>query len=528
MKVSIFLLVQFLFVSLSAQVHDNPFAANPDPHSAITYHNPVIPGFYSDPSVCRVGDDYYLVTSTFEYFPGIPVFHSKDLVNWEQIGHCIDRREQLPWGINIFASTIRYNRGKFYMITTNTGRGGNFYLTADQPSGPWSDPVWIDVPGIDPDLFFDDDGKTYVISSSFILYEINVATGEILTEGQKIWFGTGGRYAEGPHIYKKDGYYYLMAAEGGTEEAHSETIARSNTIRGPYTENPANPILYHANAAGQNHLIQGVGHADMIQAHDGSWWMVFHGYRKSVSYPVHHILGRETCLAPVCWPKNGWPVVNGNGTATVQMRCETLPLKAFPEKAARDEFIDSSLGWEWNFIQIPADKSSFLELGDGVLKLTGLPQRIGETGSPAFVGRRLQHMDFAATTSLEFNPKNANEEAGLILINNGQHFDILVKRTGNKRILYVKLQFGSIVYSSKETELKDGPVQLQIKGDGATFTFSYSQGTETIDIEKVNTRYLSTETVGWFTGVYVGIYATGNGKKSQEEASYDYFEYTGN
>ena len=168
-----------------------------------------------------------------------------DLVNWEQIGHCIHRKEQIPNGINIFAATLRYHDGVFYMITTNI---------------------------------------------------------------------TGGRYAEGPHIYKKDGYYYLMAAEGGTEEAHMETIARSHSIWGPYTENPANPILAHANAAGQGNPILRVGHADIIQAHDESWWIVFHGYR-NISDKVHHILGRETCLAPVCWPKNGWPVVNGNGTA---------------------------------------------------------------------------------------------------------------------------------------------------------------------------------------------------------------------
>lgn len=527
MKRYAFLLVQFLFVSLSAQIHDNPFAAHQDPDVAVTYTNPVIPGFYSDPSVCRVGDDYYLVTSTFEYFPGVPVFHSRDLVHWEQIGHCIDRPEQLPGGIDIFAATIRYNNGKFYMITTNTGVGGNFYVSATDPSGPWSDPVWINVPGIDPDLFFDDDGKAYVISSPFILYEINLDTGELLSEGKKLWFGTGGRYAEGPHIYKKDGYYYLMAAEGGTEEAHSETIARSNTIWGPYIDNPANPILYHANAAGQNMLIQGLGHADMIQAHDGSWWIVFHGYRKAVPYPSHHILGRETCLAPVSWPKNGWPVVNGNGTAPVRMTCETLPLMPFPEKAARNEFDGTSPGPEWNFIQIPRDPSSFFELKEGALKLKALPQTIGQPGSPAFIGRRLQHMDFTSTTSINFNPKNDTEEAGMILLNNGQHFDILVKRSGNKRVLGVKFQFGSIVYSSPEVRLKEGPVQLRITGKGSEFTFSYSQGTDFSEIEKVDARFLSTETVGWFTGVYVGLYATCNGKTSKEWASFDYFEYAG-
>jgi len=163
MKKNILLL---LFIAcnftLTAQVHDNPFAAKQDSTEKTTFKNPVIPGFYSDPSVCRVGEDYYLVTSTFEYFPGVPVFHSKDLVNWEQIGHCIDRKEQMPNGLNIFAATIRYNNGVFYMITTNVREGGNFYVTATNPAGPWSNPIYIDIPGIDPDLFFDEDGKSYV------------------------------------------------------------------------------------------------------------------------------------------------------------------------------------------------------------------------------------------------------------------------------------------------------------------------------------------------------------------------------
>ncbi|MFC2089996.1 glycoside hydrolase family 43 protein [Bacteroidota bacterium] len=527
-KILSFLLMFCASVIINAQIHPNPFAANPLPDEEITYTNPVIPGFYSDPSICRVGDDYYLVTSTFEYFPGVPVFHSKDLVNWKQIGHCIHRVEQLPNGQNIFAATIRYHAGTFYMITTNVVNGGNFYVTATDPAGPWSDPVWVDIPGIDPDMFFDDDGKSYVISSPFILYEIDLETGKLLTEGRKIWHGAGGRYAEGPHIYKKDGFYYLMAAEGGTEEAHSETIARSNTIWGPYTENPANPILAHANAAGQDKLIQGLGHADIIQAHDGSWWIVFHGYRKSVPYPVHHILGRETCLAPVSWPKNGWPVVNGNGTASVNMTCETLPLKPFPEEQSRDEFNSDQLSLEWNFIQPPANKNAFFKLGNGSLHLTGLPTIIGDPGTPAFVGRRLQHMTFTATTQIEFDPVTDKEEAGLILLNNGQHFDVLIKRSGKNKVLYVKLQFGSIVYTSEEITLKDGPVKLRISGNDGSFIFSYTQDSDYVDIEKVDTRYLSTETVGWFTGVYVGLYATGNGKQSRTAASYDFFEYKGN
>ena len=531
------LLFLFLFLSYTSVFAQfggggNPFApiAGADLDAIVTYNNPVIPGFYSDPSVCRAGDDYYLISSTFEYFPGVPIFHSKDLVNWEQIGHVIHRKEQLPMGMNIFAATIRYHDGTFYMITTNMGgMGGNFYVTATNPAGPWSDPIWIkDVPGIDPDLFWDEDGKAYVISSPLSLFEINLKTGELLTEGRKIWNGTGGRYAEGPHIYKKDGYYYLMAAEGGTEEAHSVTIARSNNIWGPYTENPANPILTHCNAAGQGNPIQGVGHADMIEAHDGSRWIVFHGYR-NVSGKVHHILGRETCLAPVSWPKNGWPVVNGNGTGTVDMTCPTLPLKPFAEKPTRTDFKSNELGLEWNYVQLPEYNNFSLTEREGYLRLKGAAETIGTRNSSTFVGRRLTDLYFTASTQIEFDPKNENEEAGFILENNGYHFDMMINKKGGKRILVVKLQFGPTIYHSEEIELKSGPVNLRIKGEKSIFTFSYTQGNdEYTDIETAESKFLATETVGNFTGVYVGFYATGNGKISKSNADYNWFEYVAN
>lgn len=495
-----------------------------------TYRNPVIPGFYSDPSVCRVGDDYYLVTSTFEYFPGVPVFHSKDLVNWEQIGHCIDRNTQLPKGLNIFACTIRHHNGTFYMITTNIMAEGNFYVTATDPAGPWSDPILIKVGGIDPDLFFDDDGKVYVISSTFILNEIDIKTGELIPGGRKVWNGTGGRAPEGPHIYKKDGFYYLMAAEGGTEEAHSETIARSRSIWGPYDSNPSNPILTHCNYIGQSLPVQGVGHADMVQAHDGSWWMVFHGYRKlqAMYGGVHHILGRETCLAPVSWPENGWPVINGNGTVSVNMTCPTLPLKAFSPQTARTGFDKETPGLEWNFLRYPEKNNYSFSARPGFLRLTGSDQTIENRKSPTFTGRRIQHPKFTVSAMVEFQPSAANEEAGLILINNGEHFDIIIKQSKGRRVLVSRLRFGDVVYESKEHILKPGPVKLVVKGEPSAFTFLYSQGNEYLkEVQKANPRFLSSETAGGFTGLYAGLYTTGNGKPCKSPADFDWFEYTG-
>lgn len=490
----------------------NPFKAAIDQNKEVTYKNPVIPGFHSDPSIARVGDDYYLVTSTFEYFPGVPVFHSKDLVNWKQIGHAIHRTDQLPDGLNIFAATLRYHEGIFYMITTNIGGKGNFFVTASDPAGPWSDPVWVNVPGIDPDLFFDDDGKVYTIGSDFILFEIDPKTGAVLKDHGKVWATTGGRYAEAPHIYKKDGWYYLMAAEGGTEEAHSETIARSHNISGPYYSNPANPILTHVNAAGQQNPIQGLGHGDMVQAADGSWWMVFHGYRGVAPGGIHHTLGRETCLAPVSWPENGWPQVNGNGTINIEMRVPTLPLKPWPESPTRIDF-NEPLGLEWNYVQNPVKKNYSLKERSGYLRLKGAESKLGDNyATSTFTGRRLQHIYFEATTRLDFDPSSDNEEAGLTLLNNGTHFDLVVKRSGERRVVFARLQFENVIYDSEEFELEPGPVNLRAEGHQSYFTFSFSQGNNNFrEIQKVGARYLSSETIGGFTGTYVGLYATGNG-----------------
>ena len=503
----------------------NAFTANFDPAAKVTYHNPVIPGFWSDPSVCRVGDDYYLVNSTFEYFPGVPVFHSKDLVNWELIGYCIDRPTQLPRGLNIFATTIRYHEGTFYMITTNIGAEGNFYVTAKNPAGPWSDPIFIQAQGIDPDLFFDEDGKVYVISSTFILFEIDLNTGKFISEGRKVWNGTGGRYPEGPHIYKKDGFYYIIAAEGGTEEAHSETIARSKNIWGPYNPNPSNPILTHCNAAGQGNPIQGIGHADIIQSHDSSWWIVFHGYRSVGG--THHTLGRETCLAPVSWPENGWPVVNGDGTIIENMTCPTLPLKPFQAEQARTEFSSDKLSPEWNYLRYPDTRNYSLSSHKGFLRLIGSEQTIEDQKSSTFVGRRIQDMYFTSATELDFNPENANEEAGMILLNNGTHFDLIIKQSKGRRVVAGRLRFGSVVHETAEAVLKPGPVKLIIRGERANFILLYSQGNdEPKELTKVMARYLSSETVGGFTGVFIGLYATGNGRACKANADYDWFEYT--
>ena len=250
------------------------------------------------------------------------MFHSRDLVNWTQVGHCLSRRSQLdlvnvPASKGIYAPTIRYHDGVFYMVTTNTRKCGNFYVYTTDPAGEWSEPILVDEGGISASLFFDDDGKSYFISNArgeenghngMLLGEIDLKTGK-LSNVHPVWGGTGGSSPEAPHIYKINGWYYQMIAEGGTELGHMATIARSRSLYGPYESCPYNPILTHSNQKGKE--IQATGHADLVQAPDGSWWAVFLAYRQTHQY-FHH-LGRETFLAPVVWDEAGWPVVGNEG-----------------------------------------------------------------------------------------------------------------------------------------------------------------------------------------------------------------------
>lgn len=509
-------------------------------HSQVRYQNPVIPGFYSDPSICRAGDDYYMVHSSFGYFPGVPVFHSKNLVDWQQIGYVLNRKEQLPLDkagvtLGIFAPTIRYHDGLFYMITTNITAQGNFYVTAKDPAGEWSNPVWIEAPGIDPSLFFDDDGKVYVTSTvnygnvpnkGIHLSEIDIKTGKLLTAPKNIWTGTGARFPEGPHIYKKDSWYYLMIAEGGTEYGHKVAIARSKYIDGPYLSNPANPILTHINSNAETSPIQGVGHGDLVQMEDGSWFMVAHAFRQTNS---HQILGRETFLAPVRWDKNAWPVVNGDGTVSVNMEVPSLPGPAAVQrtKTERDDFDEKELGLSWNYLNNPIEAAYSLTARKGYLRLMGTDSSLAQLPNVTFVGRRQQHFDFSATTQLDFNPKNANVEAGISMFKDvTYHYNLSVRNTGSKKELVLTYSLGRLHHTEKELPLQDGPVQLRITGTQEAYAFEYSQANRPFQkIGEVDTRFLSAETAGGFTGVYIGLYATGNGRKSGSPADFDWFTY---
>src|SRR5262252_256494 len=484
----------FLFLCVPSQAQ----TASPD----TGFDEPVIAGMAPDPSICRVGDDYYLVTSTFEYFPGVPVYHSKDLIHWRLIGHALTRVSQLPLvrltrNGGIWAPTIRYHDGTFYMVTTLKTEGhGNFFVSAKDPAGEWSDPTELDQGGIDPSLFFDTDGKVYLTTGGgncatrICQSEIDIKTGRRISDIKPLWNGTGGSSPEGPHLYKVNGYYYLMIAEGGTEYGHGETIARSRSPWGPFESYAGNPILTHRNFKASP--IQGTGHADLIQAHDDSWWAVFLGFRPA-SRMAHH-LGRETFLAPVTWSRDGWPVINQNGTVTPQMKVKTLPQQATLAATDRDEFSGSRLALPWNFVRNLAPARWSLTERQGWLRLKGGPATLDDAEAPpVFVGQRQQYFDSEITAQIEFQPRRAGEEAGLALrMNNRHHYEFGIARDGEQRVVYLRYVIGSIRAEAVRKPIAAGVVRLRIRTTAEMYRFSYAVGDEAFrDLGEVETRYLS-------------------------------------
>jgi len=500
------------------------------------YKNPVISGFHPDPSVCAVGEDYYLVNSSFEYFPGIPLFHSKNLVDWKQIGHVLTRDTQLQLkrkhsfttSQGIYAPTIRYHKGRFYVIANNVTTMETFYVWADSPEGPWSDPVVIrNCVGYDPSLLFDENGKVYLTIAGYPgmgpdgIYqaELDIETGEMLSEIKFIWEGTGGKSPEGPHLYKINEWYYLMIAEGGTEFGHMETIARSKNPYGPFESHPNNPILSNRST---DKAIQATGHADLVQTSDGNWWGMFLGIRPVKNTKCHH-LGRETHLAAVKWTEDGWPMIGENGKVDIENNLTNLlPPQPLTWKETED-FDCNKLSFEWNFFRHL--KSDFWSLSEkpGWLTLYGQDITLNDNQSPTLVARRQQHFNCKISTLLEFSPKQNGEEAGLtVFMNEKFHYEIIKK---NSKII-LRRRVGSMVCLQFEQEYYDSNVIFEVKATELDYQFVFiNPDGETIIMGTCETSLLSTQVAGGFTGVYFGLYATGNGKYSTTPAHFDYFKY---
>jgi beta-xylosidase len=537
--------------------------------------NPILPGFYPDPSICRVGDDFYMITSSFSLFPGVPIFHSTDLANWEQIGHILDRKSQLHTTADhmtagIMAPTLRYHDGTFYMITTNVSDKWNFIVTATDPLGPWSDPYWLEgCPGIDASLFFDDDGKAYITgtrgeisdggnhgSQVIWISEIDLVNMRLVGEKRTIWGGALNNCAspEAPHLYKKDGYYYLMIAEGGTEHFHAVTIARSKNIFDYYEGYAGNPILTHRHL-GRDYPICNVGHADFVELKSGEWYSVMLASRLIEGY--HKNLGRETFISPVIW-EEGWPVISP-GTGKVEWSYPAPELPAFTPKPKqeRDDFEDEKLGMDWAFFGTPYD--DFYSLSESKLTLRLLPRQmspelrkidltstntIKKVPSLSFIGRRQQHANFRISVRMCFDPLSENETAGIIVMQASNHqFRFERSMEKGKQILRLiqctselngyphQPHFKGVTTETqlKKTVVDGGDIILTMIAEGQAYSFYYgnSDGSLSCLYENADARKINPEIVGGMVGTMIGMFASSNGQESTNNAEFDWFDYYG-
>ena len=490
------------------------------------YDNPVLPGFHPDPSVCRVGETFYLATSSFEYFPGVPVYRSSNLVDWVPVGHALDRESQLDVrgariSGGVFAPTLRHHDGRFYLTTTNTSGGGHFVVTADDPAGEWSDPVWVDAPGIDPDLFWDGDTCYFTYFSTDV--ERNVEQAELdpetgdLGEPETIWTGWTDPHAEAPHLYERDGTYYLVVAEGGTHTGHMVVAARADDPTGPFEPCPHNPVVSHRDDF--HHDVHATGHADLVTDADGNWWLVCLGIRPQAGFPGWHHLGRETFLAPVSW-EDGWPVVED---AEIPQNADVdLPGDGVSEGSGAVERTETDFSegrtHEWLWRHNP-DRERY-EFDEDGLVLWGGPETLDEQGT-TFLGRRQTNFDCRVRTDLGFDPESG-EEAGLSLfMDEEHHYDLgVVGGDGGGSEAVVRLQIGDASEIVARESVSDG-ITLSVNSRVEEYEF-------VVDGEPVATarpKYLSTEVAGGFTGVFVGLDATGNGAVCDSPALFERFVY---
>ena len=520
----------------------------------LTIHNPILPGYNPDPSICRVGDDFYLVTSTFEYFPGLPIYHSRDLAHWRLLGYALDRPEQLdltgvPSSGGLYAPTLRYHDGTFYIINTMVAHpkhpvNSNFIVTATNPAGPWSNPVWVDgAPGIDPSLLFDDDGRMWYCGNrtppageqftghrEIWLSELDPITFQLTGPTYALWDGAlrVGVHAEAPHLYKIDGTYYLLIAEGGTHYNHAVTIARAENITGPYEGSPRNPVLTHRNL-GAGSPITSTGHADIVQLQDGTWWMVLLATRPYAHQ--YYNMGRESFIVPLEWLE-GWPVASpGTGKIEWTYPGPDLPPQRWPAPPACDNFEAPTLAPVWNYRRTPHDPVIDLAARPGWLRLPLIPHTLGDLACPAFVGRRQQHMVFTARCAMEFTPAAPGECAGLTVIQNDDHQMRCERALDANGAGVVRL---IVRDGGQDSEIASLPcsadhLYLMVDVEGADYRFYVAEEPEAWQPlgDVVDGRVISTHHAGGFTGVFVGMFATASGAESANHADFDWFEYVG-
>ena len=538
------------------------------------YINPIISGAHPDPSICRVGDDFYIVNSSFEYFPGLPIHHSKDLVNWELIGHGLHREDQCNGEMNlvdvqsdggIHAPTIRYHKGKFYIITTNVYNSGdgkpglmrNFIITAENPSGPWSDPHIIEgAPGIDPDIFFDSNGKVYFIGThnpgdmnsngigEIWVQELDIKNWMLKGKRKTVWDGVFGCCTEGPHIYKEHGLYYLLVAEGGTGKNHAVMMAASENIFGPYEENPRNPVLTTRHVT-EDYFVNSTGHADMIELPDKRWYMVSLGKRNDIDGDAN--MGRETYLTPMVWEptivkwqqvtETNWEPVNylfpvaSPLTGKVE-RYEKLTFQDKPQyknNTFKDDFLFPKLDLEWTFIRVPQKNTYSLEANIGSLRLYTKPGTIENRKRFSMIGFRQRESDFEYQVKMEFAPKDDKVESGIIHYQKERNYLSNTVYKENKRFyLEQRLKEKDKINEKtiKRILLKDykNNILFKVVSKNAKYTFYYSLN------DGENFKYFtSLDAIKMldrnYTGALLGVFSTSNGNKSSDYADYDWVLY---
>ena len=529
------------------------------------FKNPILAGGYPDPSICKVGDTFYLVNSSFEYFPGLPIHKSTDLINWELIGHGLHRESQASSTVNlvdvqsnggIHAPTIRFNKGVYYIISTNVYYDAeknkanmvNFIITANNPAGPWSDPVHIEgAPGIDPDLFFDDDGRVWYVGNQapenpsfdgegeIWLQELDLNEYSLIGERHLLWRGAcGGVWAEGPHMYKKDGKYYLIIAEGGTSFNHAVMVAMSEKIEGPYISNPRNPILTSRHLSYDN-WVNSTGHGDIVELDDGRYYMVILGIRNEINRGSN--MGRETFIAPLSWErepfewkenKDLWPVVSPiSGKVEKENEVIFTNSSQINSYNFRDDFNSKTLGLKWNFRRLPLENIYSLDKREGFLRIFSNQNIIKERHRAALMGFKQNQTNFEYFTSMNFNPENNKSEAGISIFQKDDNYlnFTVVKKDGN---FFIKVN----AYNNNKLILKDeqlipdykGKIKLKISSQEGEYKLFYStRGFRYRLFDKLKNDILLSK---GYTGAHIGLYITSNGEDSNDYVDFDYVDYS--
>ncbi|MBK9934100.1 MAG: glycoside hydrolase family 43 protein [Cytophagaceae bacterium] len=528
----------------------------------VTLTNPILTGFYPDPSIVKVGADYYSVHSTFSYFPGLPIMHSRDLKNWKQVGNVIDRPSQMEFmgermTRGLFAPAIAYYKGTYYVTCTDIDHEGNFVVTSKNPGGPYINPVKIpEVKGIDPSIYFDEaTDKAYIVYNSdapdrkplysghrtIRIYEFDYKNLKVVGEEHQLVNGGVDLskkpvWIEGPHIMKRNDWYILYAAEGGTSVNHSQVALRSKDIWGPYVPFEGNPVLTQRGLPeDRQNPITSAGHAQFIEGPDGNWYSIFLAVRPYEG--DFYNTGREMFIAPLTWV-NDWPMIE-HGEKEIAYKYKTN-IKEVKQKGSIPQSgnfsytmtFDKGLNLSMLFLRT-VDSSSFKTSASG-LTLNLKPETISELTNPSFIGKRQQHLNSTAETLVSFAPKNANEKAGLVIFQDERHYYFIAKAKNGDGKDMVQL----IKSKDKTTELvtevaltiPSSKVNFKIKSEGALYSFWYSTDGKKWNLlkDKVDGKFLSTKVANSFIGCTYGMYATSTGEKSDNTATFKFLKYSGN